>query len=395
MGYRTLLAVAAMAAFSAADADAFWASRGSYGSYGSAGSYGSSGSFGSHGSYASRGSYGSHGSYASRGSYGSHGSYASRGSYGSTGSSGSYGSTGSSGSYGSHGSAGPFKRLAAHIRAKHASSGSHGSTGSTGSYGSHGSAGATVTYYHSSAGSHGSHGASYNSTGSAGSYGGAVYGHTTVHSGHVIASTNATTTTRVVAAKPVTGKADSGMLSVRVPTDAVVFVNGKKTTSTGSQRQYVSHGLQSGESYTYDVRVEVLRNGEKVSDSKSVKLVAGGNQSLDFSAIAGPTPAEPEQVAETEEDEEGVVTKLTLRVPEDAKVTLAGAVTQQTGAERQFLTDKLAAGATWEDYVVRVEATVDGASKVQQRRITLRGGESQSMVFSFGESSSAKLASLN
>lgn len=344
-------------------ADAFWASHGSYGSGGSYGSYGSRGSSGgSFGSYGSRGSYGSYGSYGSSGgSSGSHGSYGSSG-----------GSSGSHGSYGSHGP-GPFKRLAAHIRAKRASRGSSGgssaSYGSHGSSASHGSSGATVTYYHSSAGSHGSS-ASHGSTGSHGSYGGSYSSVTTSHS-HVVASTP------VAPSAPVaTG---SGMLRVSVPADAVVYVNDNKTTSTGSQRQYVSNGLKEGQSYTYRVRVEYQEEGKVVSNTKTVRLTAGSDQTLEFGSPA----AVVADADETEADSESTVTKLSLRVPADAEVRLAGALTKQTGEQREFLTTRLEAGATWEDYTVSVKVEVDGEPVVQERTITLRGGESQAMVFNF------------
>jgi len=177
------------------------------------------------------------------------------------------------------------------------------------------------------------------------------------------------------------------MLRVNVPTDAVVYVNDSKTTSTGSQRQYVSHGLKEGQSYTYNVRVEFEREGQLVSESKSVSLSAGGDESLAFEAA----PAAP-IVAEEPADDDETVTKLTVKVPADAKVTLAGAATKQVGAEREFLTTRLAAGATWEDYTILVEAEVNGEIVTQKRTITLRGGESQALVFDFEP---ATLASVN
>ena len=116
-------------------------SHGSYGGYGSYGSHGSHGSFGSYGSRGSHGSFGSHGgwfarrhhrvryhgSHGSRGSFGSFGgSYGSGGSFGSYGSGGSFGSYGSGGSFGSYGSGGSHGYIA--------SSSSCGSTGGVYSY---------------------------------------------------------------------------------------------------------------------------------------------------------------------------------------------------------------------------------------------------------------------
>ncbi|MEM6329148.1 MAG: TIGR03000 domain-containing protein [Planctomycetota bacterium] len=209
-------------------------------------------------------------------------------------------------------------------------------------------------------------------------------------SSHVMAGSTATPH---VAAKPVT--TGSGMLRVTVPADAVVYVNGNKTTSTGSQRQYVSHGLESGRGYTYTLRVEYERDGKPVVESKTVKLVAGGDESIAFvSGADASAVAETDAEASDEADGEPApvtVTKLTLQVPEDATVTLAGAATKQTGAEREFLTTKLPAGTTWEDYTVEVQAVVDGKTITQQRSIVLRGGESQALVFDFSPTVVASL----
>ncbi len=292
--------------------------------------------WGSHGGWGSRGSYGSGGSYGSYGSGGSYGSYGSGGSYGGV-SVVSYGSGGSYGSYGSGGSHGGLfsGRLLARLHARHHRS--HGSYGSAGSYASCGSTGSTGGY--GSTGSTGGYSESYGSTGSDDGY----------------SAVSSESTSQVAA----------GTLRVNVPADAVVYVNDHKTTSTGAERQYVSNGLKSGETYTYTVRVEYQVAGETKIATKSATLTAGADVALDFADVA---------VAQEE-----VPTKLTLTVPADAKVTLAGAATTQGGAEREFITTKLAVGQTWADYTVKVELN----GEVQEKSITLTGGEAQSLAFDF------------
>lgn len=51
----------------------------------------------------------------------------------------------------------------------------------------------------------------------------------------------------------------SATLRVRVPSQTTILVNGKPTRSTGEQRSYVSHGLQPGQHYVYEVRAELVR----------------------------------------------------------------------------------------------------------------------------------------
>jgi uncharacterized protein (TIGR03000 family) len=45
------------------------------------------------------------------------------------------------------------------------------------------------------------------------------------------------------------------MLTVHVPSQAKVYVNGQETRSTGSQREYVSFGLEQGKTYPYSIKV--------------------------------------------------------------------------------------------------------------------------------------------
>ena len=77
-------------------------------------------------------------------------------------------------------------------------------------------------------------------------------------------------------------------------------------------------------------------------------------------------------------------TTLTVRVPADAKITLAGIETKQAGEVREFATSKLAAGQTWSNYTIHVEVTRDGKTMSQDRTILLTGGQSQELSFDLG-----------
>ncbi len=77
-------------------------------------------------------------------------------------------------------------------------------------------------------------------------------------------------------------------------------------------------------------------------------------------------------------------TSLTVHVPADAKITLAGVQTKQTGEVREFATNRLAAGQTWSNYNIHVEITRDGKTMSQDRTILLTGGQSQELSFDLG-----------
>lgn len=77
-------------------------------------------------------------------------------------------------------------------------------------------------------------------------------------------------------------RADSGLLTVYVPYEAKVFINGLETKATGSRRQYVSFGLAPGLRYKYEVRAEIEREGKILEETKTIYLTAGGREGLAF-----------------------------------------------------------------------------------------------------------------
>jgi len=110
--------------------------------------------------------------------------------------------------------------------------------------------------------------------------------------------------------------------------------------SCGSHRHHRSHGSSGG------------------SHGSS----GGSHGSAGGAAAAAPAPAPaatPDKKAAIEAPEAkpllvGATTRLTLRVPADAKVWIEGQLTDSTGELREFGTKALADGQAWENYEVRV-----------------------------------------
>jgi uncharacterized protein (TIGR03000 family) len=83
-------------------------------------------------------------------------------------------------------------------------------------------------------------------------------------------------------------------LTLQVPTGAEVTVNGKKVDA-GSKRIFESPDLQTGESFTFDVRVTWLEDGKAVKEARSLTMHPGDHQSLQY--LAAPTaPIKVERV---------------------------------------------------------------------------------------------------
>jgi uncharacterized protein (TIGR03000 family) len=78
-------------------------------------------------------------------------------------------------------------------------------------------------------------------------------------------------------------------VTIYVPYDAKIQVNGLTTRSEGSRRQYVSYGLRPGFSYKYEVRAEVTRDGKVVEEVRTVTLAAGDRKMVTFAFNAPPS----------------------------------------------------------------------------------------------------------
>jgi len=175
---------------------------------------------------------------------------------------------------------------------------------------------------------------------------------------------------------------DEATIWANLPADAKVLVNGASTKSLGAERHYVSRGLEQGRTYSYKLRVEFQRDGQPVVEDKIVQLHAGDSVQV---AFGNGQPAAEQQTAKTE---------LKLHVPEQAKVTLAGAATKQTGEVRSYTTAGLNPGQHWDGYTVRVELEKDGKTVVEEKTLSIEGGKSYELSFDMN-GDSVKVASAN
>lgn len=332
--------------------------------------------------------------HSSGGSYGGGGS--SGGSWGSSG--GYYGGWGSSGGYGSYGGRHHHHhRRAAYYGGWGSSGGSWGSSG--GSWGSSGGG------WGSSGGGWGSSGGSWGGVVTTGPamdgaqmYGAPTYGAPTYGAPGGAAPTPPPHPSDMPPDGGVAPGADnlppdegapppptdsntglsrpsaSALLTVHVPADAQVFVNGLSTTSTGTLRRYVSNGLRWGYNYTYHIRAEIVRDGQLITENKTVKLQAGDKSDVEF-ALNG---SKSDPVAN-----QPVRTSVTLHVPADAKVYLSGNETQGGGEVRTFSTSKLAAGESWGSYVVKVEVERNGRTLSREEMVDIKGGDDLDLSVDF------------
>jgi len=165
----------------------------------------------------------------------------------------------------------------------------------------------------------------------------------------------------VITAADVAVAADAALLTVKLPEDAKISINGNETKATGGVRRFVSKGLEEGREYSFVVKL--LDDNKPVT--KRVSLKAGSRETVSFSEADISTVATSKPLRTT----------IRLRVPADAKVWIQGKLTATTGEIREFATTKLKQGESWKDYKIRVATVVHDRERVAVRSITLAGGD--------------------
>lgn len=103
-----------------------------------------------------------------------------------------------------------------------------------------------------------------------------------------------------------TGTADplaassASSITLRVPENAEVWIQGKKMDEKGTERRFNLPSLDPQVAYDYDIRVEWNENGNKKSDSTRMSIRAGDQKSISYIAAlatskegAAPMPPTP------------------------------------------------------------------------------------------------------
>jgi uncharacterized protein (TIGR03000 family) len=76
----------------------------------------------------------------------------------------------------------------------------------------------------------------------------------------------------------------STSITLRVPEDAEVWIQGKKMDQKGAERRFDLPALDSRTTYDYEVRVAWTQNGKKKSDTSRLSVRAGDQQSVTYIA---------------------------------------------------------------------------------------------------------------
>jgi uncharacterized protein (TIGR03000 family) len=73
------------------------------------------------------------------------------------------------------------------------------------------------------------------------------------------------------------------LLSIRVPPDAIVLINGTKTTQQGPRREFMSSGLTPGRTYTFSIRARWTGpDGQAIQREQRLAVQGGERRTVDF-----------------------------------------------------------------------------------------------------------------
>jgi len=166
-------------------------------------------------------------------------------------------------------------------------------------------------------------------------------------------------------------RSSQAVLSLKLPRDAKVYINGKLTKTEGTLRQYVSRNLKEDKDYRYQVKAVVNKDGREIVRTRLVNMRPGKDRLVRF------------------DFNQPQVTTLVLKVPADAEVLLDGKKTNAKGKIRTYTTRKLSNEQSWNDYKIEVRYSKDGQQVVEQRTLNLMAGAKE--IVAIGGSSSAAI----
>jgi uncharacterized protein (TIGR03000 family) len=79
---------------------------------------------------------------------------------------------------------------------------------------------------------------------------------------------------------------DRAVLTVRVPTEATVWIQDAQSKQTGAERTFVSPPLEAGREYAYTVKAQWKAGDKEIAQTQTVNVRAGNRGALVFLPVA-------------------------------------------------------------------------------------------------------------
>jgi uncharacterized protein (TIGR03000 family) len=124
-------------------------------------------------------------------------------------------------------------------------------------------------------------------------YSSGCYGAPPVYSAPIAPAPKTIETVPAPKSMPAPPKATSlpATITVNVPADAKILIDGAPTTSTSAVRHFTTPTLEGGAVYYYTITAEVVRSGKTFTAVEKVAVEAGANPTISLDPTAEPTVA--------------------------------------------------------------------------------------------------------
>jgi uncharacterized protein (TIGR03000 family) len=173
----------------------------------------------------------------------------------------------------------------------------------------------------------------------------------------------------VVVAPKVAARPTQATIVVELPADATLYVDNQRATVDSSRRTIVTPDLEAGKDYFYTLKGEVVRDGKKVEKSKRIVFRAGQEVVVKL-----------DELNSTTERAAARTSRVTVRLPEDARLYVDGTVCPLTSGTRSFETPALEPGRSYY-YTLKAEVTRDGQPRSESKRVMVQAGTQVDVSF--------------
>lgn len=190
-------------------------------------------------------------------------------------------------------------------------------------------------------------------------------------------------------------------VSIRLPADARLSVDGVPLELTGADRVFTTPELPIARDYTYNFKIEYDRNGRTLSESQKVTVTAGKTSTVVFedltASIGKPAPAavtakpsEPIKPTRTEEPVNPFRTnglasaatpaRISIKLPADTVLFIDGKKNEKIGNTREFTTPPIPFGKEF-SYDLKLVKTRNGQPEELTQKVVFQAGETVTVDF--------------
>jgi uncharacterized protein (TIGR03000 family) len=161
-----------------------------------------------------------------------------------------------------------------------------------------------------------------------------------------------------------------GRLLVQLPPDAKLFVDGREVNLTPDIRNVVTPELTPGRDYYYTVKVAAVRDGKPVEETRQLVVRAGEVSRADFRDLGVAKKDAPAARP----------ARITVHIPDGARLYVDGVVKPVTGGKRTFDTPKLEPGRSYY-YTFKAEMGPDHQNRTETQRAVVQAGKDATVDF--------------